>query len=96
MRDLDTNSDNLLPDGAEPARTWADYRGILTASGAGQVELEQFDRVTRRGFLTPLGKGALALGVFGAGPLPTAPIPAVIIPDLRGRLEGGHERPSPP
>ena len=95
MRDLDTISDNLLLDGAEPAGTWDDYRGILTASGAGKAELEQFDRVTRRGFLAAQGKGALALGVFGAGPLPTAPIPAVIIPDLRGRLEGVHERPSP-
>ena len=69
MRDLDTNSDNPLLDGAEPARTWDDYGGILTASGAGQAELEQFDRVTRRDFLTAIGKGALALGVSGAGPM---------------------------
>ena len=69
MRDLDTNSDNTLPLGAEAARTWGGYRSSLTASGAGKAELEQFDRVTRRGFLTAVGKGALALGLFGAGPV---------------------------
>ena len=69
MRDLDTISDNLLLDGAEPAGTWNDYRHILKDNGARQAELEQFDRVTRRGFLTAVGKGALALGVFGAGPM---------------------------
>ena len=41
MRDLDTISDNPLLDGAEPAGTWDDYRGILTESGAGKAELEQ-------------------------------------------------------
>ena len=69
MHDLDKNSDNTLPAGTQPARTWGGYRSSLTASGAGQSELEQFDRVTRRGFLTAVGKGALALGVFGAGPI---------------------------
>ena len=68
MHDLDTNTDNLPSDGAEPAATWDDFRSLLAASGAGREELGQFDRVTRRGFLTAAGKGALALGVFGAGP----------------------------
>ena len=68
MRELDTNSDNLPPGGGQPSGTWGDYRGILAASGADQAELEQFDRVTRRGFLAAVGKGALALGLFGAGP----------------------------
>ena len=58
---------------------WDHYRGILAASGAGRAELEEFDRVTlrvrfasltRRRFLVTVGKGAaLALGLFGAGPV---------------------------
>ena len=49
---------------------WDGYRGILAASGAGQAELDQFDRVTRRRFLVTVGKGAaFALGLFGAGPI---------------------------
>ena len=48
---------------------WQEYRAILARHAAGTAELAQFDRVTRRRFLTTLGKGAaLALLTFGAGP----------------------------
>ena len=54
---------------AASARRWADYRHILSASPAGQAELARFDRVTRRDFLSAVGRGAaLALVLFGAGP----------------------------
>ena len=49
---------------------WDRYRRILAASGAEKEDLDQFDRVSRRRFLTTVGKGAaLGLGIFGAGPI---------------------------
>ena len=72
MKDDSGTRSRSAPADAPPTdpRRWDRYRGILAASGAGQEELAEFDRVSRRRFLVTVGKGAaLALGIFGAGPL---------------------------
>ena len=72
MKDDSGTRSRSAPADAPPTdpRRWDRYRGILAASGAGQEELAEFDRVSRRRFLTTVGKGAaLALGIFGAGPI---------------------------
>ena len=71
MDDNGTNRSRATADAPHvDPRRWDRYRGVLAASGAGQEELAEFDRVSRRRFLVTVGKGAaLALGIFGAGPI---------------------------